>query len=56
MGFARIDWSSDYIIFFASLLLIALVLVVALERYSPSRQMRRRVDRHHRDKAGELID
>ena len=56
MGFARIDWTSDYVVFFGAVLIVAIVLVIALDRYSPQRKVRRRVDRHHRDRAGELID
>lgn len=58
MNAARFDFSSDYMIFFASLLFVMLIIAVALERYSPSRQNRRKVRRpgSTTDQPGDLID
>lgn len=57
MGLIRFDPSSDYVIFFASMLVLLIVTTIALERASPSRRnARRRVRRGHGDQAGELID
>ncbi|MCC2979596.1 MULTISPECIES: hypothetical protein [unclassified Sphingomonas] len=57
MGLLRFDLSSDYGIFFASILVLLVVTIIALERVSPRRKnARRRVRRGHGDQAGELID
>lgn len=56
MGAARFDFSSDYMIFFISLFVGALVLAIALERYSPTRQSKRKVRRHTSAQSGDLID
>lgn len=57
MGLLRLDLSSDYGIFFASILVLLVVVIIALERVSPRRKnARRRVRRGHGDQAGELID
>lgn len=55
MGLARLDPTSDYFIFFISLFVLALVIAVLLERKSPRRQSRRRIDKGARG-GGELID
>lgn len=57
MNAARFDFTSDYMIFFGVLALVLMITLVALERYSPRRQERRKVRRTTRDDAaGELID
>lgn len=57
MGLIRFDPSSDYVIFFASILVLAVITILALERASPRRQRgRRHVRRGHGDQSGELID
>lgn len=57
MGLIRLDPSSDYVIFFASILVLLVVTIIALERASPRRQkIRRQVRRGHGDQSGELID
>lgn len=57
MGLARLDPSSDYAIFFAGLFILLIIIIVALERASPTRKRsRRHIRRGHGDKAGELID
>jgi hypothetical protein len=56
MNPARFDLTSDHMIFFGVLFLIFLAVAVALERYSPSRQSRRKVRRHTREHTSDLID
>ena len=57
MGLIRFDPSSDYVIFFASVLVFAIIAIIALDRASPQRRKgRRHVRRGHGDQTGELID
>ena len=57
MGLLRFDPSSDYTIFFASMLVLLVVTIIALERVSPARKRgRRQIRRGHGDQTGELID
>ena len=44
MGLARIDVTSDSFIFFVSAFVFAVVIAVLMERASPRRQTRRRVE------------
>jgi hypothetical protein len=57
MGLIRFDPSSDYVIFFATVLVLAIIAIIALDRASPQRKRgRRHVRRGHGDQTGELID
>lgn len=57
MGLIKFDPSSDYVIFFGSMLVLLVVTIIALERVSPARKRgRRQVRRGHGDQTGELID
>jgi hypothetical protein len=54
---ARVDFTSDYMIFFIALFVVVLTIAVLLERHSPTRQKRRKVRHSHtRETSGELID
>ncbi|UVO48987.1 hypothetical protein M0208_00020 [Sphingomonas sp. SUN019] len=50
------DFSSDAVIFFLALFVLAVVVAVLMERASPRRQKRRRIDRVGNDRGGQLID
>lgn len=56
MFLSRLDFSSDEVIFFLALFAIAIVIAVLMERASPRRQSRRRIDRVGNDRSGQLID
>lgn len=56
MNAARFDITSDYMIFFFAIFALALIAAIGLERYSPSRQNRRKVRRSTKVQSGDLID
>jgi membrane protein implicated in regulation of membrane protease activity len=56
MFLARIDVTSDGVIFLFSVFVLAVVIAALMERASPRRQKRRRVDRLGNEQGGQLID
>ena len=54
MRIAKIDWSSDYTLFFLGTAIVLLVIIIALDRYSPKKQKGRRLDERRGE--GDLID
>lgn len=56
MFLARIDPTSDGVIFLFAIFVLAVVIAALMERASPRRQKRRSVDRLGNKQGGELID
>jgi predicted small integral membrane protein len=56
MFLTRVDFSSDGALFFLVLFVLAFVVAVLMERASPRRKKRRRIDRVGNDRGGQLID